>query len=75
MSASPSPLTVQLLDWLAKRPRSHSELIETWQSSCPRLSIWEDAMLDGLARYDGDCRKVVLTDQGRAVLGQDPKSV
>jgi hypothetical protein len=70
MSSLVNPLTEQFLDWLAKSPRSHGELIETWRSTCPRLSIWEDAMLAGLARYDGECRRIVLTDRGRAALGR-----
>lgn len=47
--------TAQLLAWLAERPRSYAETIEVWKTSCPRLSVWEDAIADGLVRIDRGC--------------------
>jgi hypothetical protein len=58
-----SDLTVQLLDWISERPRGRAEVVETWSSSCPRLTIWEDAIADGLVRYENGV--VTLTDAGR----------
>jgi hypothetical protein len=43
-------LTVQLLEWVGERTRSYPETLEAWKSSCPRLTIWEDAVADGLVR-------------------------
>jgi hypothetical protein len=60
-------LTVQFLAWLADRPRSYGEVMEAWRSSCPRLTIWEDALADDLVRCDGN-RIVGLTARGRALL-------
>ena len=40
--------------------------MDTWQSSCPRLSIWEDVLADGLVSFDRGV--VTLTDAGRATL-------
>jgi hypothetical protein len=57
-------LTAQLLEWIASRPRTRSDVIEAWSSSCPRLTIWEDAISDGLVRFENGV--VVLTDAGRA---------
>jgi hypothetical protein len=68
--APPEPvslLTIQLLAWLAERPRLHAEVMEAWRSTCPRLAIWEDAVTDDLVRCDGD-RVVRLTPRGRAAL-------
>ena len=65
--------TLQLLTWIADRPRSYAETMEAWRSTCPRLSIWEDALGDDLVRLENgagglsECR-VVLTAQGRALL-------
>jgi hypothetical protein len=43
--------------------------METWRSTCPRLSVWEDATIDGLARLDGPgAAQVVLTPLGEAIL-------
>ncbi len=63
-----SALTLQFLEWVAAGRRNHADLMETWRSSCPRLSIWEDAVLDGLVRYDCVSRVIELTPSGRAVL-------
>jgi hypothetical protein len=66
-------LTAQFLAWLAARPRSYEETMEAWRSSCPRLSVWEDALGAGLvALQSGAGRmretRVVLTQGGRAAL-------
>lgn len=68
MAQPAGALTLQFLEWVAEAPRSHADVIETWRSSCPRLSIWEDAVLDGLVRYDAAARVVRLTERGRAAL-------
>ena len=39
--------TLELLDWVSIRPRTYPETMEAWQSHCPRLLIWEDALLEG----------------------------
>ena len=77
----PHPLTLQMLTWLGARPRTYGETMDAWRTSCPRLSIWEDALSDQLIRVAraslgaGIGSSVVeLTAQGRAVLlqsGQD----
>jgi hypothetical protein len=60
-------LTVQFLAWLRETPRSYSDVMEAWRSSCPRLTIWEDALAEDLVRCGSD-RIVGLTARGRAVL-------
>lgn len=64
-------LTLQFLAWVAEAPRSYADA-EAWRRSCPHLSIWEDAISDGLIRFEncssmGDSR-LVLTARGRAQL-------
>ncbi|HTW69850.1 MAG TPA: hypothetical protein VME47_08200 [Acetobacteraceae bacterium] len=69
MSSAAQLLMGQFLDWLASGRRTHADVMATWQSSCPRLSIWEDAMIEGLVRFAGDAdRTVVLTPRGQALL-------
>jgi hypothetical protein len=76
-TASIRPLTRDLLAWIARQPRSYPEAMEAWRSSCPRLTIWEDAIADGYIREEsrmgGTLREVqvVLTARGRAVLDGD----
>jgi hypothetical protein len=62
-------LTIQFLQWVAAGPRSYAEVMEAWRTSCPRLTIWEDALLDGLVQYAGGDRKTIaLTPAGRREL-------
>ena len=64
----------EFLAWVARRPRTYAETMEAWQTSCPRNSVWEDALGDGLIHLaDGVSRPtghaaVTLTPQGRALL-------
>ena len=68
MSAATKTLTRQMLEWIAVRPRDYAEVMEAWRTSCPRLSIWEDACLDGLIDYEPDSGKVILSEAGNALL-------
>lgn len=65
-------LTVQLLEWVDDRPRTYTEAIEAWRTSCPRLSVWDDALIDRLLRVvpsrNGAPPTVVVTAEGRALL-------
>jgi hypothetical protein len=69
------PLMRDLLAWLARTPRTYAETMEAWRSSCPRLTIWEDALADGLVRVESGHgtrlseAPVVLTLRGHATLG------
>jgi hypothetical protein len=69
-----SPLMLDFLAWVAARPRSYADAMEAWRSNCPRFTIWEDALGDGLirlARGDGTAIgevRVVLTPRGCAAL-------
>ncbi len=64
-----SLIMIQFLAWVADRPRSYADVMEAWRSSCPRLSVWEDAVIDGLIRLEnGGRRAVSLTPRGRAAL-------
>jgi hypothetical protein len=72
MSDPAHALTLQFLAWVAEGPRSYGQAMEAWRSTCPRLSIWEDAILDGLIAFEGGATRnqsrVALTRKGRAVL-------
>ena len=69
MTTAHASLTLQLLEWIAEKPRTYAELMEAWKTSCPRLSIWEDACADGLVGAGLDRESAVyLTDKGRRCL-------
>jgi hypothetical protein len=64
----------QFLAWVAARPRTYAETMEAWRTSCPRLSVWEDATLNELVQIDGDgavsqdAAVVRLTEKGASLL-------
>jgi len=58
--------TRQLLEWVDECPRSYRETIDAWKTHCPRLTVWEDALEDGLVRVER--RTVVLTAAGAESL-------
>jgi hypothetical protein len=64
-------LTQQFLAWVEEAPRSYADA-EAWRRSCPHLSIWEDAISDGLVRFkNGSTMQhavLVLTPRGKALL-------
>jgi hypothetical protein len=69
MAEPVSLIMLQFLSWVADRPRTYPQTMEAWRSSCPRLSVWEDAIIDGLVRVEnGNGRAVVLTARGREIL-------
>jgi hypothetical protein len=71
MAEAPSLIMIQFLTWVADRPRGYAETMDAWRTSCPRLSVWEDAVIANLVRLDGpDGRAVKLTERGAAVLRQ-----
>jgi hypothetical protein len=67
-------LTRQFLAWVAEGPRTYGEAMEAWRSTCPRLSIWEDAVRDGLVHFENggpmNASRVLLTPAGKALLRQ-----
>ena len=62
-------LVLDLVEWVAPRPRSHAEFVEAWSTSCPRLTIWEDAeRLQLIERRPGGM--IAVTAKGRTTLSR-----
>jgi hypothetical protein len=71
MSVTIEPLILDLVAWVADTPRPYAEVIEAWRTSCPRLTVWEDAMERGLValRQASDGEVLVrATETGLAQL-------
>jgi hypothetical protein len=60
-------LVLDLVEWVAREPRPYSEVIAAWRTSCPRLTIWEDAVDLGYVTRANDAM-VVVTEGGRQWL-------
>jgi hypothetical protein len=78
MSESANFLMLEFLQWVASRRRTYAEAMEAWQSHCPRQTIWEDALIDGLIQVDRNGAnhnpEVTLTPLGLARLNGDGRS-
>ena len=71
MADSTDPLVLDLVEWIAREPRLHAEVIEAWRTSCPRLTIWEDAVDRGFVMREtsaGAGVRVVVTEGGVRLL-------
>ena len=71
------PETLELLNWVAERPRTYGETMAAWQTFYPHMPIWEDASRDGLVTLlagDGESNaaRVCLTPIGRAARDRRP---
>jgi hypothetical protein len=68
MSETLRPLILDLVAFVAERPRPYADVLDAWRTSCPRLTVWEDAVDGGLVVLrDG---VVSATARGRAALAR-----
>ena len=64
-------LILDLLEWIAARPRRYEEVMDAWRTSCPRLTIWEDTVDAGYVQIGsgpGKEKMVVISDHGKEFL-------
>jgi hypothetical protein len=65
------PLILDFLEWVALAPKPYAEVMDAWRTSCPRLTVWEDAIDRGLVeRATGENQRpfITLTPGGRQLL-------
>jgi hypothetical protein len=63
------PLLLDLVEWIAKEPRTYAEVMEAWRTSCPKLTLWEDAIDHGFVERAAVGRGFVLvTKRGEDFL-------
>ncbi|MGD0839696.1 MAG: hypothetical protein ABSA32_00930 [Candidatus Acidiferrales bacterium] len=69
-------LILDLLEWVAARRRSYAEVMDAWRTSCPKLTVWEDANDRKLVSTESaDGRSIVkVTPSGLALLSQSRTS-
>lgn len=36
-------LVLDLVEWVGRTRRTYQETMDAWRTSCPRLTVWEDA--------------------------------
>lgn len=59
-------LVADLLEFVTQKPRTYDEVMSVWRTSCPRLTIWEDALDNHLVEFRG--RIVSATEEGKAFV-------
>jgi hypothetical protein len=68
MNEPASLIMAQFLAWVADRPRTREQAVEAWHS-CPHISVWEDAIVNGLVPTENDGKRTIaLTPQGERLL-------
>jgi hypothetical protein len=60
----------EFLTWVARCPRTYTDAMGAWRSSCPRYTVWEDALAAELVRVAES--QVSLTSRGESVLAGVP---
>ncbi|MDP6688308.1 MAG: hypothetical protein QF384_02315 [Alphaproteobacteria bacterium] len=78
MTSANDALILDLVQWVAQRPRPYDEVMEAWRTSCPRLTIWEDAVERKLLRREiqaGKGAMVRITPSGLAFLSASGRDV
>ena len=71
MVDSTDPLVLDLVEWIAREPRLYSEVIETWRTTSPRLTVWEDAVDRGFVAREtvaGAGVRIAVTEGGENFL-------
>lgn len=44
MNPENEALLLDLVEWIGKAPQPYDAVMDAWRTSCPRLSVWEDAV-------------------------------
>jgi predicted nicotinamide N-methyase len=73
MSEALEPLVLDLVETVARAPRPYAEVIDDWRTSCPRLTVWEEATGRGLVAFRAQgsgALMVVATAAGRDALAR-----
>jgi hypothetical protein len=71
MTETADPLVLDFVEWVAREPRVYAEVVAAWRTSCPRLTVWEDAADRGYVAREtvaGFGLIVTVTDQGKKLL-------
>jgi hypothetical protein len=59
---APESLVLDLVEWVAQKPKPMDAVLDAWRTSCPRLPVWEDAVDYGyVTRTYGEGQGVVVS--------------
>ena len=78
MADQMNALVLDLVEWVAKQPRPYADVMDAWRTSCPRLTIFEDAVDRGFIESrtaPGGGVLVAATAAGAAMLREHGRSL
>jgi hypothetical protein len=77
MEAGLDPLILDLVEWVSREPRLYSDVLDAWRTSCPRLTVWEDAVDRGYLTIHRDEKgmRVGLTPGGAKFLAEHGRAI
>lgn len=64
---APETLVLDLVEWVAQKPKPMDVVLDAWRTSCPRLPVWEDAVDQGYVirtHIDGKGVTVSVSEEG-----------
>lgn len=59
-------LVFDLVEWVGKEPRTYRQVMDAWRTSCPRLTVWEEALERGYLTRRGE--QVSVSEAGYQFL-------
>ena len=71
MADTLDPLVLDLVEWISRGPRAYADVLDAWRTSCPRLTVWEEANECRFVAREfvkGRGASVRVTDAGMAFL-------
>jgi len=77
MNSVLDPLVLDFVEWIAKEPRAYADVLDAWRTSCPRLTVWEDAVDRGYVvrrSINGQGTRVEVTASGERFLRENGRT-
>ena len=73
MTDTLEPLVLDLLEWIGPTSRPYDEVMDAWRTSCPQLTVWEEANARGFIEQCHDPQHgnmVVVSARGAQYLNE-----
>jgi hypothetical protein len=67
------PLVRDFVEWVGMEPRAYRDVLDAWRTSCPRLTVFEEASDRGYVErrhVEGRGAFILATDKGRRFVAR-----
>lgn len=68
MTDTLDPLMRDLIEWVGNEPKPYRDVLDAWRTSCPRLTVWEEAAERGYVvrrNIPGQGAVIAVTAEGQ----------